>query len=113
MSLDVYLEKPKCSTCGHVGLVYEANITHNLGPMAKEAGIYAALWRPEEVGITTARQVAEACRPGLADLRARPEHYRTFDAVNGWGRYENLVEWADRYIAACDENGDAIVRVWR
>ena len=50
MSLDVYLEKPKCSTCGHVGLVYEANITHNLGPMAKEAGIYAARHHDRSTG---------------------------------------------------------------
>ena len=38
--------------------VYSANITHNLGGMADEAGIYEALWRPEEVGI--AKATAEA-----------------------------------------------------
>jgi hypothetical protein len=26
--------------------MYSANITHNLGDMASEAGIYEALWRP-------------------------------------------------------------------
>ncbi len=30
--------------------VYSANITHNLGEMADKAGIYYALWRPEEKG---------------------------------------------------------------
>ena len=33
---------------------YSANITHNLGKMAEEAGIYKHLWRPEEIGITKA-----------------------------------------------------------
>lgn len=30
---------------------YHANITHNLGKMAEAAGIYHALWRPDEIGI--------------------------------------------------------------
>ena len=29
--------------------VYGANITHNLGKMAAEAGIYEALWRPYQL----------------------------------------------------------------
>src|SRR5690606_2662000 len=29
--------------------VYSANITHNLGKMAYEAGIYEALWRPHRL----------------------------------------------------------------
>ncbi len=29
--------------------VYDANITHNLGKMAGQAGIYEALWTPQEI----------------------------------------------------------------
>jgi hypothetical protein len=34
--------------------VFDYNITHNLGEMAKAAGIYMELWRPEEIGIIKA-----------------------------------------------------------
>ena len=58
MSLDVTLfgeEKEVECVCDHCGhrhsttdreVLYDANITHNLGEMAKKAGIYEALWRP-------------------------------------------------------------------
>src|SRR5260221_6791232 len=39
--------------------VYWANITHNLGLMARECGLYEPLWRPVENGITHARQLVE------------------------------------------------------
>lgn len=48
MSLDVYLTATRPTE------VCALNITHNLGRMAKEAGIYQHLWRPEEIGVTKA-----------------------------------------------------------
>jgi len=51
MSLDVYLEVTKPTT------IFEANITHNLNRMAQAAGIYEALWCPDEIGITKAAQL--------------------------------------------------------
>lgn len=54
MSLDVYLyETGMCPHCGGEvsggNSVYSSNITHNLGAMAHEAGIYLACWRPGEM----------------------------------------------------------------
>ena len=60
MSLDVHLfEADKgAASCACAGVcpchtmfdeVYSANITHNLGGMAREGGIYQACWRPEEI----------------------------------------------------------------
>lgn len=65
MSLDVALygperDQPCRCTCGHEHArrerpcLYDANITHNLNRMADEAGIYEHVWRPEEIGVTTA-----------------------------------------------------------
>lgn len=65
--------------------VFSANITHNLGQMADAAGIYGCLWRPEECGITTAGEMVEPLRRGLARLRADPEGFSAFNAKNGWG----------------------------
>jgi len=69
MSLDVYLTVTKPT------LVFEGNITHNLGAMAREAGIYEALWRPEEINVTTAEQLIEPLTVGLEKLKADPREF--------------------------------------
>lgn len=107
MSLDVYLEAVRPTG------VYWDNITHNLGVMAKEAGLYEALWRPDEVPIDSAAFLAVHLREGLARLKAEPERYRKLNPENGWGSYERLVEFVEKYIAACEANPDARIRVSR
>lgn len=107
MSLDVCLEKRQMTE------VYCSNITHNLGKMAEEAGIYEACWRPEEIGITRAKQLIPILQKGLDDLKSRPEHYKQYDAPNGWGTYEHFVPWVEEYLNACMENPTARVRVGR
>lgn len=123
MSLDVYLEGParpqmcRCH-CGHehpieVTGVYSANITHNLGAMAKDAGIYVALWKPEELGIATARELIPLLRDGVELLESDPERFQAFNSPNGWGRYEHFVRFVRAYLEACRDYPDAIVRVSR
>ena len=123
MSLDVYLTRPQqprdCPHCDGTGKVddtdecFQANITHNLGRMAGEAGIYEACWRPEEIGVTKAAQLVPLLRAGLAQLKERPEHFSTFNAPNGWGLYEHFVPWVEKYLAACEEYPDADVQASR
>lgn len=125
MSLDVYLIKGeeevewRCETCGHLHKTMETkyhfdyNITHNLGKMAAEAGIYVHLWRPEELGITTAKELIEPLKNGLTQLRSDPDHYKKFDASNGWGKYEHLVEFVRDYLQACIDHPEAEVSVSR
>lgn len=124
MSLDVYLTKDpetvpcKCE-CGHGHTktvseeVYWSNITHNLGGMASEAGIYKHLWRPEEIGITKAGQLIEPLANAIALMQSDPERFKKFDASNGWGIYEQFVPWVENYRAACALNPDANVSVSR
>lgn len=95
------------------GEVFQANITHNLNGMAKEAGIYEALWRPDEIGISQARQLIEPLRNGLARLRLNPQHYVKFNPENGWGSYDGFVPWVQTYLDACERYPDATVRVSR
>ena len=125
MSLDVYLTgktevvRCECSRCGHEHAreetedLYEANITHNLTRMASEAGLYFALWGPEERGWTKARDLIEPMTAGLRTLESDESRFRVFDAPNGWGRYEHLVRFTRAYLAACVEHPDADVRVSR
>ena len=125
MSLDVYLEGPErtvrceCSRCGHNHdsvereRIYKSNITHNLGQMARVAGIYQTLWRPEELGKTKASQLIEPLSAGLAMLRAEPARFRALDDPGGWGLYVNFVPFVSAYLDACRSHPDASVRVCR
>ncbi len=108
MSLDVYLRVRQPS----VG-VFNANITHNLAGMAKEAGIYQHLWHPEDIGITRAWQLIEPLRTGIALMKSDPERFSKHDAENGWGTYGNFVPWVEEYLAVCERFPEAYVSVSR
>jgi hypothetical protein len=93
--------------------VFGYNITHNLGPMAKAAGIYMELWRPEELGITKAVQLIEPLREGLHRLKVEPNNYKELNPDNGWGDYEGLVKFVSSYLDACYDYPDADVKACR
>lgn len=107
MSLDVSLRDTD-SECG-----YWSNITHNLAGMAGEAGIYFHLWRPDELGITTAGELIDPLRAGLALLRSDPSRFEAFNPPNGWGSYRGLCEFVAHYLAACEASPGATVEVSR
>lgn len=107
MSLDVHLRVP-----GWVD-VHHGNLTHNLGPMAEAAGLYAALWRPTEAGYTTAADIVPILRAGRERLLADPNRYRALNPSNGWGTYEGLVSFVSRYLGACEANLNARIEVSR
>ena len=107
MSLDVSLEARRTVD------VYEANITHNLGGMAEEAGIYKHLWRPEELNIVLAAELVEPLTKGLKLLKSDPKRFEKFNASNGWGMYEHFVPFVEEYLKACEENPYAVVSVSR
>lgn len=111
MSLDVYLSRKVYLSYdkGQTYIekeedVYSANITHNLGEMAEKAGIYYALWRPEEIEKTKAKDIIELLEKGLDDLKSRPDYFEQFNSPNGWGMYEHFVPFVEEYLNACKEN---------
>ena len=106
MSLDVHLIVRK-------KVVYSANITHNLGNMASRAGVYYALWRPEEIGIKRAKWLIPILNDGLESLQNFPGHYKQFSSPNGWGLYEHFVPFVEGYLAACKEYPEATIEVCR
>jgi len=109
--------------------VYWSNITHNLGKMADEAGLYEALWRPyqlkegynipekdyeaeykfEEENPVKANEIISIIEKGLKDMKARPEHYKKFNSSNGWGMYHNFVPWIEKYLKALKEYPESFV----
>lgn len=113
MSLDVYLEDPVTPKYGNREVLYNRNITHNLGKMAAEAGIYDFVWTPNENGLMLASQLIEPIKAGLQRMKDNPEHYSQFSAPNGWGTYEQFIPWIEDYLKALEEYPDALVSTSR
>jgi len=125
MSLDVDLYgEPEtvecvCSECDNVHNktvlpnLFNANITHNLNKMAEAAGIYKALWRPEEIGITKAGDLISFLEAGLKTMKDDPSKFIIHNPSNGWGSYKDFIPWIEHYLAACKEHPNATVSVSR
>jgi len=107
MSLDFSLFAVR-RTC-----VFDTNITHNLVEMAEEAGIYKLLWRPEECGNPRAGDLVSPLTKAIEDMEKRPEHYKQFDAPNGWGDYDTFLGWLYEVRDVCGEFPDAEIEVSR
>lgn len=107
MSLDVYLEDEAGER------LYSRNITHNLGVMAKEAGIYMHLWRPDESGITHARQLIDPLTNGVMLLATEKRRFEQFNSPNGWGMWVHFLPFCCDYLQACKDSPGALVRVSR
>ncbi len=89
------------------------NVTHNLNNMAKAVGLYEVLWRPEEIGITTASQMIAPLEEGLDELVANPDKYKAFNPPNGWGDYDIFVDFCKLALRDCCEYPDATIEVGR
>jgi len=93
--------------------VYDRNITHNLATMADKAGIYYALWRPEEKGYKQAKDIIPILEGGLRELRTRKKYFEEFNAKNGWGLYEHFVPFVESVLNACYQYPSAFLRAGR
>lgn len=111
MSLDVYLHDPTSTYC--TDSLFWGNVTHNMGIMADKAGIYKALWRPEEIGAKYAKDIIGVVEKGLYDLNTRPEYFKQFNPYNGWGNYEGFIEFVEKYLLALKEYPDAVISISR
>ncbi len=87
--------------------VYDGNITHNLGNMAREAGIYDAMWHPYDISASKAKDIIEVLEKGLKLLKSKPEYFKTFDAPNGWGIYDHFIPFVENYLNACRKYPEA------
>jgi hypothetical protein len=92
--------------------VFESNITHNLVPMAKAAGLYDYVWHPEGMGIYKAKELIDPLREGLHSLKLYPEKYKQYNPSNGWGDYEGFVQFIESYLSACYMYPEADIDAW-
>lgn len=124
MSLDVSLygpeeEVPCACSCGHAHTTirreeyFSCNITHNLAGMAREAGVYQALWRPDEISLTKASELIPILEAALVKLESDPSFYSRYNPPNGWGSYDGLVGFVREYLEACIAHPNASIEVSR
>jgi hypothetical protein len=93
-------------------VVYSDSCTHNLSPMAKAAGLYWILWGVADMYREfKASEILPTLEQGLQILRNDPETFRSFNAPNGWGTYEDLLTFVSGVINACKSHPEAIIRV--
>lgn len=106
MSLDISLMVTKPTE------VFEYNITHNLVPMAREAGLYHVMWHPEMIWIEEpiyAYYLIDGLAEGLKRLKADPDRFIKLNPSNGWGSFQNFVVGVECYLAACKATPNALV----
>ena len=103
MGLDVTLKLKR-------EVVFDANITHNLGKMASACGVYYACWRPDEINCSKAKHILPMLKDGIEVMKSNPEFYKTFDSPNGWGLYIHFLPWLEKYADACEKYPDA--KIW-
>lgn len=106
MSLDFHL---RYNIDGNEIYVFGKNITHNLGEMADKAGIYYALWRPEEKGWDKAIDIVPVLEKGLDKLKKKPDYYKKFDSPNGWGTYKHFVSFVEEVLENCKKYPNAAI----
>ena len=87
--------------------LYDDNITSNLNPMWRQAGVYDALHLDGKI----AQEILPVLRQGLADMQAKPEVYKALNPENGWGDYEGAIDFLQNLIAACQKFPKACVFV--
>jgi len=109
-SREPYVVKGRGSEENHC--VFSANITHNLGEMAKKVGLYQALWSPEDLGIKCAKDLIPFLAEGIGKLKSDPDYFRTFNPANGLGDYEGLVRFVEKTLHACRQYPDAKFTIW-
>ena len=103
MSLDLYLSDT--SPYEHN---YQANITHNLGEMArhvicfecngKEITLYDILWHGSGL---RGGQIISMLEVALKKLEESPSSYWEFTPKNGWGDIHNLISFTKGLLQAC------------
>lgn len=102
MSADIYLSATDCCSS------HDHNITHNVGPMLRAAGLDWHDYRGESL---TARHLAIEATGALERLVREPDEFRPMGAPNGWGTYDQVLPFLARLILDCIKHPDAIVSV--
>lgn len=92
MRVSIYLKDVKHNT------VFQADITNNLEPMAKAAGIDDILWGSYGDSVP---DFIVRLSDGIRFLKKYPIIFQRLNPANGLGSYETLLEVAENLIQKC------------
>jgi len=104
MSLALFLQ---CDKCGE-GKSFD--VTHNLIPMWRAAGVGGALY--ERKG-KLAGDIVPALKAGVAAMRADPEKFKALNPSNGWGDSVSALAFLEGVLAACEKHPLLVIDNWR
>ena len=103
------------------------NITHNLTVMAKKCSIpfqesgyiqnqislYDLLWRPFDNGFTKNDKIYLTTLLKLYQKLENNLEYKKYEAENGWGTYEGLLNFVKNVVNLCMDNRGWYINVSR
>lgn len=98
--------------CGSIPLE-SISIGGGLWRMAEQGGFYGYVWRPEEMGVTKASQMAVHLRRAIAWMESHRGDAPMFSGMGGPGSHAELLQSLREYLAACEEFPDADIEVSR
>lgn len=106
MSADYYIS-PECD-CPHPHGEINLNVTYNLSQMLAEAGF------PGHKAMTgaPASEAAPIFARTAERIRANPDHFKQFEAENGWGDTKWALEFLDGMVEALALYPTAVIRTW-
>ena len=55
----------------------------------------------------------EIPKKGIKKMKSNPEYFKKFNPENGWGTYEGLLSFAEKYLEACKEYPSSFISVSR
>ncbi len=87
-------------TLRNVQDVYDNNITHNVSPMWKLAGIYDDIYNSHGY---TAKDILPRLEKGLQKMKEFPQSFEALNADNGWGNYLDALKFLEDIIRGCKE----------
>lgn len=107
MSLNVWLNDDE------EGCVWGANITHNVGKIAREAGFYECIWQADTVGIEFAKGNITHLRSALGAFYSDYDKLAKLNPENGWGSIDGLIDFTKNYLDACIKHPNARISIHR
>jgi len=99
-----------CPNCGgHEGaVVFEANMTYNVGTMIRRAGLH-----PQVLNGMKVSQAYGIIKNGLLVMEQNAQYFKQFDSDNGWGTYATTVTCIRSLYEAMDEGHDDDILRWQ
>ena len=96
---------------------WTGNITHNLGKMAsnvkpdgKPYTLYSLLWGGKYKNCRDLIGKLHAC---ILYMMMNKEELKKYNPENGWGTYEQLLEFTKEFQMACIDNQDCKIKIYK